>query len=974
MSRFLLGLMTTLLMLLTGILLLGLTQSPVLWLAQQAQQRYPQLTIAQMEGSLFTGVTAQQVSWRTDELAVTLVRPTIQWQLWQLFSARLVIDELSAHRVQIATSGPERSEPIKLPSVSLPMPWRIQRLAIAQLQVNEQPILHELTVSLSGYLAQLQLRELRVRYADAHVRNTELSLDMHGLWPIQASGQLHWRESEWPIQISGHFAELSLRTQGQPSWPVSLRLTANVLDKTLPYSAAITLLKPMPIAMLRLRAGTITAKGELSRGDIHLSVELDEQGQIAKPKANVTAWLSMQANLQYARRDQAWLLSATAAGQHAQRPLTLSLNMSSADLAKTLLQLRSGADVLRVSGWPSPQSVMRMEGHIAALSRWLPGSDGQLSWQADWRGRMQPSVGEIGQANIRVSAQDLGWGTQRLADTLQLSLNGGRRHALNVSWQRGPQASVLALDGEWQPNAQSKQNWQGHLRQWDVLVSGSVWRLQAATPLSWLQQRWAMQPLCMSQERSGLAPWLLCADVEDMPNQWQLALTANLSDMGRAQASFQRPKNSIGSMLDGRLQWQLPDIGLLPLPLPSGLAIKGQSSGAVQLSGELTQPIITGQWQLQDGQLQWPLYGIAWAQMQAQGEIDQQRTQWQGSWRDHDQGELQWYGAAEWGEQWQLLSRVYGHGLQLRYVPWFSGRVNPDVSLQVTPEVVYVRGGVDVGPATLRLEKGQSHWRKPSGDVVIIRNRQGDVPAPSVLSRLNTDVAVQLRLTDTVSVGGYGVNAKLQGGLTVRQMKAQPWQADGNIRLVEGAKVEAFGVQLQLVQGRFVFAGPLLSPEILVDAVREVDGIKAGVRIQGRPPSPTVALYADSPMSQQDMLSYLLLGKAASDVGSQPMTATDQQAMALGAALKLSGKTGVLESLGGLVGIQGLSLDTQGSHDKTEVAITGRLSPKLWLSYGRGVFQPTQSVTARYQINNRLSLEAYSALESAITLFYSWRF
>ena len=78
--------------------------------------------------------------------------------------------------------------------------------------------------------------------------------------------------------------------------------------------------------------------------------------------------------------------------------------------------------------------------------------------------------------------------------------------------------------------------------------------------------------------------------------------------------------------------------------------------------------------------------------------------------------------------------------------------------------------------------------------------------------------------------------------------------------------------------------------------------------------------------------------------------------------------------LGERLGLSDLTIGTQGDSDSTEVAVSGRLSEKVWLSIGRGVFQPSQSVTVRYQINRRLSLEALSALESAITLFYSWRF
>ena len=98
------------------------------------------------------------------------------------------------------------------------------------------------------------------------------------------------------------------------------------------------------------------------------------------------------------------------------------------------------------------------------------------------------------------------------------------------------------------------------------------------------------------------------------------------------------------------------------------------------------------------------------------------------------------------------------------------------------------------------------------------------------------------------------------------------------------------------------------------------------------------------------------------------------QALALGAALKLGGSTGVLERFGSRLGIKDFALGTDGDSDQTQVALSGYVRPDLYLSFGMGVFEPTQSIKLRYQFSKKLSLEAVTSLESAITLFYSWRF
>jgi translocation and assembly module TamB len=69
-----------------------------------------------------------------------------------------------------------------------------------------------------------------------------------------------------------------------------------------------------------------------------------------------------------------------------------------------------------------------------------------------------------------------------------------------------------------------------------------------------------------------------------------------------------------------------------------------------------------------------------------------------------------------------------------------------------------------------------------------------------------------------------------------------------------------------------------------------------------------------------------------------------------------------------------LAVDAEGVGNDTQVNVTGYITPDLYLRYGVGVFTPVNKLTLRYQINRRLYVEASSALEKAVDVFYNWRF
>ena len=118
-------------------------------------------------------------------------------------------------------------------------------------------------------------------------------------------------------------------------------------------------------------------------------------------------------------------------------------------------------------------------------------------------------------------------------------------------------------------------------------------------------------------------------------------------------------------------------------------------------------------------------------------------------------------------------------------------------------------------------------------------------------------------------------------------------------------------------------------------------------------------------MSQEQALSYLVMGRPLG-TNSEDSNMVAQAALALGVA----GSSGATGKLASNLGIQDFELDTAGSGDKTSVVASGKITEKLSLRYGVGVFEPANTIALRYMLSKRVYLEAASGLASSLDIFY----
>lgn len=214
---------------------------------------------------------------------------------------------------------------------------------------------------------------------------------------------------------------------------------------------------------------------------------------------------------------------------------------------------------------------------------------------------------------------------------------------------------------------------------------------------------------------------------------------------------------------------------------------------------------------------------------------------------------------------------------------------------------------------------------------------------------MNVDVEVG---QDRLQFSGFGLTADLKGHLKVGD------NLTGNGELVlKNGRYRAYGQRLDLRRARLLFAGPLDQPYLDVEAVRNVGDVTAGLRLNGRADEPSSEVFSNPAMSQEQALSYLILGR--------PLNSTEGDNNALGRAalaMGLSGSAPLTGELAQRLGLKDLQLGDDGA--------MGQITDRLSIRYGLGVVDSTSVVALRYELTKRLYLEAASGLASSLDLFY----
>jgi translocation and assembly module TamB len=190
--------------------------------------------------------------------------------------------------------------------------------------------------------------------------------------------------------------------------------------------------------------------------------------------------------------------------------------------------------------------------------------------------------------------------------------------------------------------------------------------------------------------------------------------------------------------------------------------------------------------------------------------------------------------------------------------------------------------------------------------------------------------------------------------------------------LVNG-RYQAYGQNLIIREGDILFNSSLDRPFLNIEAVRDpnltVNGVIAGLRVEGAAQNPVISVFSEPNMEQQQILSYMLTGQGIGESsGDTQDTILTNALLSLG----LGQSENLISKVGNKLGFEDVNLDTSGQGDSTQLSLTGTIAPGVQLRYGVGVFDSISEVAIRYELIPKLYIEAVSGVSNAIDIYYQF--
>ncbi len=415
----------------------------------------------------------------------------------------------------------------------------------------------------------------------------------------------------------------------------------------------------------------------------------------------------------------------------------------------------------------------------------------------------------------------------------------------------------------------------------------------------------------------------------------------------------------------GSVSFERIQLGALASFAPSLSALEGEVSGRVQLAGTVDQPLVSGMLQLSGGRLAMVANPTELNDLNLTLKMQGDRAQVHGS-AVLGGGELQLVGELVIRPELRLQLAVNGTEHNILYPPSTELRVSQNLDITVSRGLLDVTGEIVVHEGVLEFEQLPAGSVALSSDVV-----QVDYTGAVIREELPFDISmdVWVRIQDRFKVTGSILQATLGGDLQLLQQAGQPLQLFGSLNTI-GGEVRAYQQQLRIKRGVLSFTGTPDNPALDVRAQRDISGnnVTVGVQVRGRLQEDLVLeIYSDPAMSQGEAMSYLVRGR-----GMDAGAGADGTAVALSVASGVVNRSTLVSELNRIPGVSNVAFGAEGSEDDTAATVSGYVGERLYLSYGFGLYQPINVLTARLYLGTHLWLEVVSSLENSVDLYYSF--
>jgi translocation and assembly module TamB len=425
--------------------------------------------------------------------------------------------------------------------------------------------------------------------------------------------------------------------------------------------------------------------------------------------------------------------------------------------------------------------------------------------------------------------------------------------------------------------------------------------------------------------------------------------------------------------IEGQLQLRVADIGIWNGWAPPGWRLSGNLGGQADISGSFGDPRYTGELSGSRLGLRNLLQGVNVGEGEVTVRLAGETAQIDRFALRGGEGTLTVSGNATLGKAPSLQLQLKAERFRV------LGRV--DRQLIASGNAVLALGADQAKlDGSLVIDEGlydTSHANAPAlDDDVSVRRADApavlpaDAAAAAAAARPRRNLAVNLDIDmgRKLRIRGRGLDTLLAGKLRLTTPGGR-LAVNGSINTASGTYA-AYGQKLEIDRGIVSFSGALDNPRLDILALRPNIDNRVGVAITGNLLTPRVRLFSEPELSDNEKLSWLVLGRAPDGLGRTDTALLQRAAVALLSGEGEAPTDALLRSLG----IDELSL-RQGDTDvrETVVSLGKQLSRRWYVGYERGVNATTGTWQLIYRIAQRFTLRAQSGLQNSLDVIWVWR-
>ena len=445
------------------------------------------------------------------------------------------------------------------------------------------------------------------------------------------------------------------------------------------------------------------------------------------------------------------------------------------------------------------------------------------------------------------------------------------------------------------------------------------------------------------------------------PADQRVELHSGLDDDGRLDGQI--TITGAPQALGGQLSMHLTNLAFLELLSNEVADVKGGLDGNFRFAGTLKQPAITGQAAVHGFSAEVPSAGLKLTQGRLSVSTTDARQFLVNGSVQSGKGTLAISGNAGVGANAQTAISLKGSQFTATDIPAAKVVISPDLVIRQDAKGLDIGGGVAIDSADVNAEKlPGAGATQASPDVVVVDQKQQEQAA----GRLPISAQVKVDLGHRTHIVGMGLDGRVTGLLTVSERPGRATTGQGQLA-VDGT-YRAYGQNLQIQRGQLLFAStPIDNPGLNIRAVRKLnpnatidEGQEVGLFVSGTAQRPILTVFSNPVMEQSDALSYLITGKPLSEVKGGEGSMVSAAAQALGSA----GGDLLAKRIGSKLGVDDIGVSSNEALGGSSAFTVGKyLSPRLYLSYGVGLFEPGEVITLRYRFSKRWNFEAQQATE-----------